>query len=314
MEPPVGVGRARQPVGVGNPARRGGQRPAGPARARHRRRAGRRGVDGGRDVGRVAGADGVLRRDPEAAVGLSRGHRDAVRRIRAAGVRHRVLPGRALRGPPLDPVAGDRPPAIVRRPGPGEIDRRVAVGGRRQPGRRVRSGGSLGRPVARRLGEARRVVADRVLDGVGVVAGGRVLVGHLDRLAKADRGGEAHPHQFIGATFDSYPGDRVRIAIGRDREGAGRRQVRPVKRLVELDHDTAGDADVCNRRLARAQRRRRVVAGGIHGKAADPDAGDGGGGSTPVLPFFPMPIPEVPDFPTRAGAGILGLGSGSADS
>ena len=96
----------------------------------------------------------------------------------------------------LDPVAPDDPAAVV--------------GGRIQvstmlvspPGPAPRFGtlpggfGGFGRAVDDRGdaalagGEARRVVAGRVLDGPRVVAGGRVLVGDDDRLALPDGGGE----------------------------------------------------------------------------------------------------------------------------
>ena len=93
-------------------------------------------------VGRIRRPHRVDRRNPvvPGVAGGQPGMR--IRGVRAGGVGDEVGPApRAAVVRDLDLVAAHRPPAVVRRRGPGEVDLRVARGRRREPGGLGRRGG-----------------------------------------------------------------------------------------------------------------------------------------------------------------------------
>ena len=227
-------------------------------------------------IGDRAGADHVDRRDPVVAgrprhdVGVPiRPHDRPVLLRVVVRDQGRCRVGQSAIRRPLDPVARDRPPAIVGRRVPGEIDPRVARGHGHQPRRPGRNRRSHGRAVVHRHAQARperevlRVVADRVLDHPGrVVAPVRVGVGHRHRLARADDGGAARERERRVRAAHGDGADREpRPVRGRNREPRRRRQVRRrrVERLVERDRERRA-----RRRNARRLRHRPAdVDGGI---------------------------------------------------
>ena len=114
------------------------------------------------------------------------------------------------------------------------------AGGREAPAREdlVGEGGVVGdgRDVAGAGGEVGGVVADGVLDGLGVVAGRGVFVGDNDGLALADeRRNRDLEHILCAPRSDA--GDRNGGAAVSDSEGGGRGQVGRLQVLGERELD-----------------------------------------------------------------------------
>ena len=88
-------------------------------------------------------------------------------------------------------------------------------------------------------GEGRRVVAEDVLDGVGIVAGRGVGVGRDDGLALADNRRNRDLDRVIkkAGPASGDGGDRNVTAVDSGREGGGRGQVGQVQVFGHLEMD-----------------------------------------------------------------------------
>ena len=250
-EPVVSVAHVVQTVGVGDPARLGGERLPAPRDPRNHQLARRRGVrrvavvqDGEFaflvDPGIVPIPHTIRRGEPDGD-GLGsllqgvfrRADSDRVARVsyEQDGFVHRDVVagcGRGSRGgtktkKPGDKTGGEVVPQVhgdfftfahfgrrTVEPNPIEFDRRAAVG--------------------RRAGEIGGVGAVRVLDRAGVVAGGRVGVADLDRLALPD--GRENV-QVYDRSINSDSVHRKPVAVHLDLEGARRRRIRSIESAVE---------------------------------------------------------------------------------
>ena len=127
-------------------------------------------------------------------------------------------------------VAGPRSVPVVQHLVVGQGDRAAIAGHHRSHELWCRGVGHLGRILDNFINQTGRVVAGSVLNRVQVVdADRRIVIGHRDRLARGDRGGEL---QFNRLPGDGRGGDAPPFALHHDLEVGGCRPVAAVQHLV----------------------------------------------------------------------------------
>ena len=161
--------------------------------------------------------------------------RVAVAGVRAPGIAHQSRPGITPVRRHFDQVPGDAAPAIRTRLIPLQLDRRGAVGHRREVARLPGNPGArLSGDVSHRHVEAERAIAGQIPKRVGAA----VVVEHPNRVEAVDGAGQKQEH-IAGGHFDLGHGlDVERVALEEGYlEVAGRRDEILIEVFVEDDDD-----------------------------------------------------------------------------